>query len=83
VQTGVGHYGVFNGQRWERQIYPRIRAVIHDNEPRAVPVSTRGAQSSLTLAPAAASSPTTPAGTTPAATEAVDVDLSSDEAATE
>jgi hypothetical protein len=46
-------------------------------------VSTRGAQSSLTLAPAAASSPTTPAGTTPAATEAVDVDLSSDEAATE
>jgi polyhydroxyalkanoate depolymerase len=83
VQTGVGHYGVFNGQRWERQIYPRIRAVIHDNEPRAVPVATRGAQASLTLAPAAASSATTPAGTTPAATEAVDVDLASDEPATE
>ncbi|WP_091790139.1 polyhydroxyalkanoate depolymerase [Paraburkholderia steynii] len=83
VQTGVGHYGVFNGQRWERQIYPRIRAVIHDNEPRAVPVATHGAQASLTLAPAAASSATTPAGTTPAATEAVDVDLASDEPATE
>jgi polyhydroxyalkanoate depolymerase len=83
VQTGVGHYGVFNGQRWERQIYPRIRAVIHDNEPRAVPVATRGAQASLTLAPAAASSATTPAGTTPAATEAMDVDLASDEPATE
>jgi polyhydroxyalkanoate depolymerase len=32
VQTGVGHYGVFNGKRWETQIYPRIRAMIHDNE---------------------------------------------------
>lgn len=32
VQTGVGHYGVFNGKRWERQIYPLVRAVIHDNE---------------------------------------------------
>lgn len=43
VQTGVGHYGVFNGRKWESQIYPMVRAVIHDNEPRAlrVPVSTR------------------------------------------
>jgi poly(3-hydroxybutyrate) depolymerase len=41
VQTGVGHYGVFNGHRWERHIYPRVRAVIHDNEPRAVAVSSR------------------------------------------
>ena len=40
VQTGVGHYGVFNGQRWARQIYPRVRAVIYDNEPRAVLVSS-------------------------------------------
>ncbi|WP_429279707.1 polyhydroxyalkanoate depolymerase [Paraburkholderia sp. GAS41] len=39
VQTGVGHYGVFNGHRWERHIYPRVRAVIYDNEPRAVAVS--------------------------------------------
>ena len=83
VQTGVGHYGVFNGQRWERHIYPRIRAVIHDNEPRAVPVATRGALASLTLVPAAASSAATPAGTTPAAAEATDVDLPSDEAAAE
>jgi polyhydroxyalkanoate depolymerase len=35
VQTGVGHYGVFNGMRWERQIYPIVRAVIYDNEPGA------------------------------------------------
>jgi poly(3-hydroxybutyrate) depolymerase len=41
VQTGVGHYGVFNGRRWERQIYPRVRAVIYDNEPRAVLVGSR------------------------------------------
>jgi poly(3-hydroxybutyrate) depolymerase len=29
VQTGVGHYGVFNGKRWEREIYPIVRGVIH------------------------------------------------------
>jgi polyhydroxyalkanoate depolymerase len=41
VQTGVGHYGVFSGRRWEQQIYPRVRAVIYDNEPRAVLVNSR------------------------------------------
>ena len=25
VQTGVGHYGVFNGKRWENSIYPVVR----------------------------------------------------------
>jgi poly(3-hydroxybutyrate) depolymerase len=29
VQTGVGHYGVFSGRRWNTQIYPRVRDVIH------------------------------------------------------
>ena len=29
VQTGVGHYGVFSGRRWNQQIYPRVREVIH------------------------------------------------------
>jgi poly(3-hydroxybutyrate) depolymerase len=28
LQTGVGHYGVFSGKRWEREIYPRVRAMI-------------------------------------------------------
>jgi len=28
VQPGVGHYGVFNGRRFEEEIYPRIRAFI-------------------------------------------------------
>ena len=35
VQTGVGHYGVFNGRRWDTQIYPLVRSTIHDHEPRA------------------------------------------------
>ncbi len=29
VQTGVGHYGVFSGRRWQQQIYPRLRDVVH------------------------------------------------------
>jgi polyhydroxyalkanoate depolymerase len=29
MQAGVGHYGVFNGKRWETQIYPVVRNHIH------------------------------------------------------
>jgi poly(3-hydroxybutyrate) depolymerase len=25
LQTGVGHYGVFNGKRWANEIYPQVR----------------------------------------------------------
>ena len=28
LQTGVGHYGVFAGKRWAREIYPRVREMI-------------------------------------------------------
>ena len=28
VQTGVGHYGVFSGRRWQTEIYPLVREVI-------------------------------------------------------
>ncbi len=28
LQTGVGHYGVFSGKRWEREVYPRVRETI-------------------------------------------------------
>jgi poly(3-hydroxybutyrate) depolymerase len=28
LQSGVGHYGVFNGKRWQQQIYPRVRELI-------------------------------------------------------
>jgi len=29
VQANVGHYGVFSGKRWQSQIYPIVRDVIH------------------------------------------------------
>jgi poly(3-hydroxybutyrate) depolymerase len=35
LQAGVGHYGVFSGSRFEREIYPKIRAFIAGNEPGA------------------------------------------------
>ncbi len=28
LQTGVGHYGVFSGSHWARDIYPKVREVI-------------------------------------------------------
>ena len=28
LQTGVGHYGVFAGKRWAREVYPRVREMI-------------------------------------------------------
>ena len=31
VQAGVGHYGVFNGRRWQNEIYPMLRDFIHIN----------------------------------------------------
>lgn len=32
IQTGVGHYGVFNGRRWENEIYAIVRDTIHVND---------------------------------------------------
>ena len=29
MQTGVGHYGVFSGKKWNQQIYPLVRDMIH------------------------------------------------------
>jgi poly(3-hydroxybutyrate) depolymerase len=28
LQSGVGHYGVFSGSRWAREVYPRVRQMI-------------------------------------------------------
>jgi poly(3-hydroxybutyrate) depolymerase len=28
LQSGVGHYGVFSGSRWAREVYPRVREMI-------------------------------------------------------
>jgi poly(3-hydroxybutyrate) depolymerase len=35
LQSGVGHYGVFNGRRWREEIAPRVTAFIrqHDGKP--------------------------------------------------
>jgi poly(3-hydroxybutyrate) depolymerase len=32
MQPGVGHYGVFNGRRWENQIYPRVREFVYSHD---------------------------------------------------
>jgi poly(3-hydroxybutyrate) depolymerase len=31
LQTGVGHYGVFNGKRWANEIYPEVREFVQAN----------------------------------------------------
>jgi polyhydroxyalkanoate depolymerase len=31
IQTGVGHYGVFSGRRWDNEVYPMVRDFIHLN----------------------------------------------------
>jgi poly(3-hydroxybutyrate) depolymerase len=31
LQTGVGHYGVFSGRKWETQVYPVVRNFILSN----------------------------------------------------
>ena len=28
VQTGVGHYGIFSGRRWNNEVYPMVRDII-------------------------------------------------------
>jgi hypothetical protein len=72
VQTGVGHYGVFSGRRWEQQIYPRVRTVIYDNEPRAVLVSSRARP--IQPVPAATAAEVTAAAPVASAVVAVEVE---------
>lgn len=38
LQPGVGHYGVFSGSRWEREIYPVVRAFVAAHDPAALDV---------------------------------------------
>jgi len=28
LQPGVGHYGIFSGSKWERQVYPQVRNMV-------------------------------------------------------
>jgi len=32
MQTGVGHYGVFSGKRWEEQVFPIVRNLVLSSE---------------------------------------------------
>ncbi|NJO54698.1 MAG: polyhydroxyalkanoate depolymerase [Bacteroidales bacterium] len=57
VQPGVGHYGVFNGSRFRKEIAPRIAAFMRENERRGeraprksvseTPVSEKSASEAL------------------------------------
>jgi poly(3-hydroxybutyrate) depolymerase len=38
VQADVGHYGVFSGSHWEREVYPIIREVIREADAAAAVV---------------------------------------------
>lgn len=28
LQPGVGHYGIFSGSKWEKQVYPQVRSLV-------------------------------------------------------
>jgi len=38
MQEGVGHYGIFNGQKWRTKIMPTVRNFIRQLEPHSAPV---------------------------------------------
>ena len=40
LQTGVGHYGVFNGRRWAQEVYPMVREVIAATTPSGMAVAS-------------------------------------------
>jgi poly(3-hydroxybutyrate) depolymerase len=43
LQPGVGHYGVFNGSRWRREIYPEIRSFIAAADARPLKAAEQAA----------------------------------------
>jgi polyhydroxyalkanoate depolymerase len=44
LQAGVGHYGVFSGRRWERDVYPVVRNAILSGERRPRAAAKRPAR---------------------------------------
>jgi poly(3-hydroxybutyrate) depolymerase len=42
LQSGVGHYGVFSGTRFEQEIYPEIRRFVADTERLLPPALSTG-----------------------------------------
>ena len=47
LQAGVGHYGVFSGSRWRRDVYPVVRNAILSGERRPRSAAKRPAQAKL------------------------------------
>jgi len=47
LQPGVGHYGVFNGRRWRRDVYPLVRNNILSAERRPRAAAKRPARAKL------------------------------------
>jgi len=45
MQAGVGHYGIFNGAKWNKQIYPVVSDLIMTTEARSVGTGARSARS--------------------------------------
>lgn len=41
MQTGVGHYGVFSGRRWNSEVYPVVRELIQVSEADRINRATR------------------------------------------
>ncbi len=47
LQAGAGHYGVFSGRRWERDVYPVVRNTILTGERRPRAVATQPARTDV------------------------------------
>jgi poly(3-hydroxybutyrate) depolymerase len=47
LQAGVGHYGVFSGRRWERDVYPVVRNAILTGERRPRPAPKQPARTQV------------------------------------
>jgi poly(3-hydroxybutyrate) depolymerase len=60
LQTGVGHYGVFNGSRFRSEIAPRISDFVwtHDRRPRRASTKPAVAAAMTAAAPPAEAKPT-------------------------
>jgi poly(3-hydroxybutyrate) depolymerase len=52
LQAGIGHYGVFSGRRWDREVYPVVRNTILSAELRPRPAAKRSSPPDVPTAPA-------------------------------
>ncbi|MCB9964368.1 MAG: polyhydroxyalkanoate depolymerase [Rhodospirillales bacterium] len=50
-QENVGHYGIFNGRRWQQEIMPRMRTFMRQHDAKADPVPDADLKASPALRP--------------------------------